>query len=92
MVKEEIQVQERNETQTWEYIRLPNKKVVGCKKIFNISYRLNGGIDKFKMRFVAKEFTIFFFPFPFEFNTRGWGIKLSTFGMVMSGFGAKGFA
>ena len=42
----------------WEVVNLPNgKKVVGCKWVFTLKYKLDGTIERYKARLVAKGFT-----------------------------------
>ena len=53
---EEIYALEKNNT--WEIVNVPNnKKIVGCKWLFNIKYKPDGNIDRFKARLVAKGYT-----------------------------------
>ena len=53
---EEINALDKNNT--WEIINVPNnKKIVGCKWLFNTKYKLEGNIDRFKARLVAKGYT-----------------------------------
>ena len=43
---------------TWYIVELPKgKKIVGCKWIFTIKYKVDEIIEKYKSRFVAKGFT-----------------------------------
>ena len=52
-IDEEINALEKNSA--CEIIDVPNnKKMVGCKWLFNMKYRPDGNIDRFKARLVAK--------------------------------------
>jgi hypothetical protein len=43
---------------TWELVDLPrDKKIVGCKWVFLVKYRVDGSIVRYKARLVAKGFT-----------------------------------
>jgi len=43
---------------TWEIVNLPrDKKIVGCKWVFTIKYKVDGNVDRYKARLVAKGFT-----------------------------------
>jgi hypothetical protein len=43
---------------TWELVdRLYGCKLVGCKWVFKKKLRLDGTIDKYKIRLVAKDYT-----------------------------------
>lgn len=56
VVDEEIKALESNGT--WTLIKLhPGKSLVGCKQIFTVKYKADGGVERFKQRLVAKSFT-----------------------------------
>ncbi|XP_060964985.1 retrovirus-related Pol polyprotein from transposon RE2 [Cannabis sativa] len=43
---------------TWEIVMLPrDKKIVGCKRVFTVKFKVDGSIERFKARLVAKGFT-----------------------------------
>lgn len=43
---------------TWTLVTFPcDKKIVGCKWIFTVKYNLDGTIDRYKAKLVAKEYT-----------------------------------
>lgn len=43
---------------TREIVDLPKeKKIVGCKLIFTVKCKVDGGTERYKARLVAKEFT-----------------------------------
>ncbi|WKA05183.1 hypothetical protein VitviT2T_023163, partial [Vitis vinifera] len=43
---------------TWELTELPlEKSTIGCKWIFNVKYKSDGNIDKYKAQLVANGFT-----------------------------------
>lgn len=43
---------------TWEMVELPrDKKTMRCKWVFSIKYKLDGTIDRYKARLVAKRYT-----------------------------------
>ena len=53
---EEMKALSKNET--WELVTPPpDKKLVGCKWIFNVKHKADGSIERFKARLVAKGFT-----------------------------------
>ena len=41
---------------TWELISAP-KDVVGCRWVYTLKYRLDGLVDRYKARLVAKRYT-----------------------------------
>lgn len=46
------------QNQTWEITDLPSgRKPIGCKWIYKIKYKLNGDVDRYKARLVAKEYS-----------------------------------
>jgi len=52
----EMEALEQNST--WDLVTLPNgKKIVGCKWVYTIKYRVDGSIERYKARLVAKGFT-----------------------------------
>lgn len=55
-VVEEIKALEKNDT--WQLCHLPDgKKPVGCKWIFSTKYNMDGSVNRYKYRLVAKGFT-----------------------------------
>lgn len=51
----QMEIKALEENHTWELTQLPiNKKVICCKWVFKIKYKDNGGINRFKVRLVAK--------------------------------------
>jgi hypothetical protein len=47
---------ERN--QTWEIVELPKeKKIVGCKWVYTLKYKVDGSLKRYKVRLVAKGYT-----------------------------------
>ena len=43
---------------TWEIVDLPEeKKTIGCKWVFTVKCKVDGSVEKYKARFVAKVFT-----------------------------------
>ena len=45
-------------TGIWELVPLPaDKSLVGCRCVYTIKICLNGGVDRLKVRFVAKGYT-----------------------------------
>lgn len=52
----EMQALEKNKT--WEVLDLPKgKKPVGCKWIYTVKYKVNGILERYKTRLVAKGYT-----------------------------------
>jgi len=44
--------------ETWELVLVPTDAVVvSCRWIFALKYRLDGSVDKYKVRLVAKSYT-----------------------------------
>ena len=44
--------------QVWEFVPMPQgKKVVGSRWIYKVKHTTNGGVEKYKARFVAKGFS-----------------------------------
>ena len=55
-MNEELQASEKNKS--WEVIDLPErKKTMGCGWIYNIKYKADGTIERYKVRLVVKEHT-----------------------------------
>jgi len=53
---EEIKALEANNT--WSLVSLPiDKHCIGCKWVYNLKYKPNGTMDKYKARLVAKSYT-----------------------------------
>ena len=53
---EEIRALEKNET--WEVMTLQRgKKPMGCKWVFTVKYKVDGTVERYKARLVAKRFT-----------------------------------
>ena len=45
-------------TNTWTLTFLPpSKKPIGCKWVFKVKYKLDGFIERYRARLVAKGFT-----------------------------------
>ena len=42
---------------TWELVSAPTDVVVGCHWVYTFKYRLDGSVDQYKARFVAKGYT-----------------------------------
>ena len=43
---------------TWELVnRPPGASVVSCKWVFTVKYKLDGSVDRYKARLVARGFT-----------------------------------
>jgi len=56
--KKTIQISAFESNQTWETALLPkNKIVIGCKWVFKIKYKVDGIVEKYKTRLVAKGYT-----------------------------------
>ena len=55
-MNEEIEALQKNST--WELVPLPEgKKIVGCRWIFTVKLNLDGSINRYKARLVAKRYT-----------------------------------
>ncbi|GJW41660.1 putative RNA-directed DNA polymerase [Tanacetum coccineum] len=54
-MNEEIEALQKN--QTWELVKLPPKKTVGCRWIYIVKLDSKGNIDRYKARLVAKGYT-----------------------------------
>jgi len=53
---EEMEALHKNKT--WDLVKLPNgKKVVGCKWVFTIKHKVDGSVERYKVRLVIKGFT-----------------------------------
>ncbi|XP_035547289.1 uncharacterized mitochondrial protein AtMg00820-like [Juglans regia] len=56
VMNEEVESLLKNET--WELVDCPpGKKIVGCRWIFNVKYKADGTIERFKARLGAKGYT-----------------------------------
>ena len=54
-IDEELKVLQKNET--WELKNLPTRKKINCKWVCNVKYKVDGFINRYKTRLVAKGFT-----------------------------------
>lgn len=55
-MKVEMDALEKNGT--WKLVELPkNKKLVGCKWVFTLKYKVKGTLERYKSRLVAKRYT-----------------------------------
>ncbi|KAL6333295.1 hypothetical protein AAG906_028478 [Vitis piasezkii] len=55
-IQEELEALQKNNT--WRLVPLPEgKKLVGCKWVFSIKYKVDGSIDRYKARLMAKRLT-----------------------------------
>ncbi|RVX17702.1 Retrovirus-related Pol polyprotein from transposon RE1 [Vitis vinifera] len=55
-MNEEMKSLQKNET--WELVECPSgKKLVGCRWIYTVKYKVDGSIEQFKARLVAKWYT-----------------------------------
>ena len=55
-IQEELEALQKNNT--WRLVPLSErKKLVGCKWVFSMKYKVDGSIDRYKARLVAKGFT-----------------------------------
>lgn len=55
-MNEEMNSLQKNET--WELVDCPKgKKPVGCRWVYTVKYKPDGGIERFKARLVAKGYT-----------------------------------
>ena len=52
----EIKALEANNTWSLTFLP-PGKKAIGCKQVYNIKYKTDGTIERYKARLVAKSFT-----------------------------------
>ena len=43
--------------ETWELVSAPKDDVVGCRWVYTLKYRLDGSVDRYKARLVAKRYT-----------------------------------
>ena len=54
----EVEIRALESNSTWILTELPHgKKPVGCKWIFTVKYKVDGSIERFKAKLVAKGFT-----------------------------------
>jgi len=54
----DLEIDALDKNNTWEMVPLPNgKKYVRCKCGYNIKYKADGSIERYKARLVAKKFT-----------------------------------
>ena len=52
----EMEALEKNKT--WELVDLPiGKRLVGCKWVYTVKYKVNGSLERYKVRLVAKRYT-----------------------------------
>ena len=55
-MNEEMKSLQKNET--WELVECPpGKKPVSCRQIYIVKYKVDGSIERFKARLVAKWYT-----------------------------------
>ena len=55
-MNEEMKSLQKNET--WELVECPpRKKPVGCRWIYTVKYKIDGSIERFKARLIAKWYT-----------------------------------
>jgi Reverse transcriptase (RNA-dependent DNA polymerase) len=55
-MQEELQALKKNDT--WEFVNLPaGKHVVGCKWVYTVKQTLEGKVERYKARLVAKEYS-----------------------------------
>lgn len=55
-MNKEMKSLEKNET--WELVDLPlGKKPIGCQWIYNVKYKVDGTIERFKARLTTKGYT-----------------------------------
>ena len=55
-MKVEMDALEKNKT--WDLVELPQgKKIVGCKWVFTVKYKVDGSLERYKARLVAKGYT-----------------------------------
>lgn len=54
----QVEMDALEHNQTWELVPLPpSAKTVGCKWVFTIKYLVDGSMDRYKARLVAKLYT-----------------------------------
>lgn len=55
-IKKELDALEANET--WELVKLSKgKKPIGSRWVYKVKYRLDGTVERYKARLIAKGFT-----------------------------------
>ena len=42
---------------TWDVVELREKRVVGCKWVFTVKYKVDGSLERYKVKLVAKGYT-----------------------------------
>ena len=55
-VYEEMKALKKNDTRVLFYLPV-GKKTVGCKWVFTIKFKVDGKIERYKARFIAKGYT-----------------------------------
>lgn len=56
VIEEEMLALQKNKT--WEIVQLPKgKKLVDCRWVFTIKYKVDGSVDRYQARLVAKRCT-----------------------------------
>jgi len=43
--------------ETWELVSVPTDVVVGCRWVYTLKYRLDGSVDHYNARLIAKGYT-----------------------------------
>ena len=45
-------------SKTWKLVDLPQgKSIVGCKSVFTVKYKVDGSLERYKVRLVSKGYT-----------------------------------